>query len=74
MVDYCTAVQRDSDILFTDVDLTFAASVQLFDTVEAMPLIPGGDTIAVTEENKELYLEALTQWLFRDRYRCIEIL
>ena len=49
-------------------DLTFSASYELFGSNETIKFIENGDTVTVTEENKEEYLDLIQQWLFRGRY------
>ena len=49
-------------------DLTFSASYELFGSNETIKFIENGDTVAVTEENKEEYLDLIQQWLFRGRF------
>jgi len=49
-------------------DLSFSASYELFGNNETIKFIENGDTVAVTEDNKEEYLDLIQQWLFRGRY------
>ncbi|KAJ3144658.1 hypothetical protein HDU89_008104 [Geranomyces variabilis] len=47
----------------TDVlDLTFSAEEEVFGVVKTRDLKPGGRDIAVTEENKEEYVELIVNW------------
>ncbi|CAF4280100.1 unnamed protein product, partial [Didymodactylos carnosus] len=47
-----------------DLELYFNSSFELLGKVEHEELKPGGNEIKLTEENKEEYLELITQWRF----------
>ncbi|CAF0834292.1 unnamed protein product [Didymodactylos carnosus] len=48
-----------------DLELYFNSSYELLGKVEYEELKPGGNEIKLTEENKEEYIELLTQWRFK---------
>lgn len=43
--------------------LTFAVDVEHFDRVVTVPLKPGGDTLPVTEDNRQEYTEAYVDYV-----------
>jgi len=47
-----------------DLELYFNTSYELFGKIENIELKPGGNEIKLTEENKNEYLELITQWRF----------
>lgn len=51
-----------------DAELTFSVSVKLLEVMHVEVLVPNGDEMAVTEENKALYAATLRSWLSHDRY------
>lgn len=56
----------DNDV--EEADLTFSASVLVFDKPEIVALVEGGDNLAVTEDNKSQYVECMVEWLSAKRY------
>lgn len=50
-----------------DLELTFSLDDSIFGETQNVELIPGGANIAVTEENKEEYIEAVISWRFVNR-------
>lgn len=50
-----------------DAELTFSVSVKLLEAMHVEVLVPNGDEMAVTEENKALYAATLRSWLSHDR-------
>jgi hypothetical protein len=51
----------------TEAELTFSATLDMFDVMETVALIPNGENISVTEENKAEYISVLTEWVLRSR-------
>uniref|UniRef100_A0A8R1DLF9 E3 ubiquitin-protein ligase n=1 Tax=Caenorhabditis japonica TaxID=281687 RepID=A0A8R1DLF9_CAEJA len=51
----------------TDLELTFTLDDSIFGETQSVELIPNGTNIAVTEENKEQYIEAVISWRFVNR-------
>ena len=49
-------------------DLTFTAEADYFDKKSVVELKPGGAEIAVTNENKQEYVDLMAHWLFKERY------
>lgn len=50
-----------------DLELTFSLDDSIFGETQNVELVPGGANIAVTEENKEEYIEAVISWRFVNR-------
>ncbi|ULU09841.1 hypothetical protein L3Y34_014309 [Caenorhabditis briggsae] len=50
-----------------DLELTFSLDDSIFGETQNVELIPGGANVAVTEENKEEYIEAVISWRFVNR-------
>ncbi|KAF1769427.1 hypothetical protein GCK72_001244 [Caenorhabditis remanei] len=50
-----------------DLELTFSLDDSIFGETQNVELIPDGANIAVTEENKEQYIEAVISWRFVNR-------
>lgn len=56
---------RDNNLDENDnLELYFNTTYELFGKIETVELKPGGNDIQLTEENKNEYLELLTQWRF----------
>lgn len=51
----------DNDISDLGLDLTFIVETDVFGSMQEIELKPGGGTIAVTEENKEEYVQLVTE-------------
>lgn len=50
-----------------DLELTFSLDDSIFGETQNVELVPGGANVAVTEENKEEYIEAVISWRFVNR-------
>lgn len=50
-----------------DLELTFTLDESIFGETTTVELVPDGASIAVTEENKEEYIEAVISWRFVNR-------
>lgn len=50
-----------------DLELTFSLDDSIFGETQNVELIPDGANVAVTEENKEEYIEAVISWRFVNR-------
>nr|F8W2M1.2 RecName: Full=E3 ubiquitin-protein ligase HACE1; AltName: Full=HECT domain and ankyrin repeat-containing E3 ubiquitin-protein ligase 1; AltName: Full=HECT-type E3 ubiquitin transferase HACE1 [Danio rerio] len=51
----------DNDISDLGLELTFSVETDVFGTMEEVPLKPGGTTIQVTQDNKEEYVQLVTE-------------
>merc|ERR1711916_301285 len=47
---------------------SFVAEVQAFGETKEHPLVPGGEGIAVTNENRQYYVDSYVGWLLRDGF------
>ncbi len=50
-----------------DLGLVFSAEDETFGKRVAIPLVPGGDNIAVTNENKLQYVQLMAEWQLNGR-------
>ncbi|XP_070575798.1 NEDD4-like E3 ubiquitin-protein ligase WWP1 isoform X2 [Ptychodera flava] len=55
---------KDNNVEECGLDLTFSADFEILGKLSTHDLKPGGQDIAVTEENKEEYICLMTQWRF----------
>ncbi|OQV23506.1 E3 ubiquitin-protein ligase Su(dx) [Hypsibius exemplaris] len=55
---------KDNEIAECDLGLFFSSDFEVLGKVTQHELKPGGAQVAVTDENKEEYLELITQWFF----------
>ncbi|XP_055341668.1 E3 ubiquitin-protein ligase Su(dx)-like [Paramacrobiotus metropolitanus] len=55
---------KENDIQECDLEVFFASDFEVLGKVTQHELKPGGAQIPVTEENKQEYLELVTQWYF----------
>uniref|UniRef100_A0A8C1IQ57 E3 ubiquitin-protein ligase HACE1 n=1 Tax=Cyprinus carpio TaxID=7962 RepID=A0A8C1IQ57_CYPCA len=51
----------DNDISDLGLELTFSVETDVFGTMEEVPLKPGGTAIQVTQDNKEEYVQLVTE-------------
>ena len=51
----------DHDISELGLDLTFCTEAEVFGSVERVELIPGGQHISVTEDNKHAYVQLIAE-------------
>lgn len=55
---------KDNDIDEVDLGMTFSADFEILGKVETVELKEEGGNITVTQENKEEYINLMTQWRF----------